>query len=359
MGAGIVSSYYLALYSSLTESRADDYAVHILQQFAHVIGRHMFAVDELRLHLVVIVGAGVCQTLQYALVGILQVIFAHQTYAHYLLGIAPALQEVAPWTQLRFLAHGDVQFPQDGSIQPLILHGHRHLVYAGHIFALYHALQFHVAEVGHLLAHIVAQVMLGAQHQYVGLDTLALELLHAALGGLGLQLSCCMQIGNIGQMHVHGVLPKLPSQLSDGLQEGGALDIAYRSAYLCDDEVELLVVAEQLYVTLHLVGDVRHHLYGLAQIIAPALLLYHVLVDAPGGDVVGLGGLYAGEAFVVAQVEVRLQTIYSHVTLPMLIGIKCSGVDVDVRVKLLDSDVVASGLQQFAYRRGDYTLAQR
>ena len=53
------------------------------------------------------------------------------------------------------------------------------------------------------------------------------------------------------------------------------------------------------------------------------------------------------------------QTIYSHVTLPMLIGIERSRVDVDVRVKLLDSDVVASGLQQFAYRRGDYTLAQR
>ena len=246
---------------------------------------------------------------------------------------------------MRLFSHRDVQFPQDGGIQSLVLHGHGHLVDAGHILALYHAFKFHVAEVCHLLAHIIAQMMFCAQHQDVGLYSLALQLLHTALCRLGLQFPCSMQIGYIGQMHVDGILAQLPSQLSDGFQKGCTLDVAYGASYLGDDEVKFPVVSQQLDVALYLVGDVRNHLYGLAQVITPSLLFYHVLIDTPRGDVVGLGGLYSCKPLIVSQVQVGLQSVHSHIAFPMLVGVQRSRVNVDIWVKLLYRDVVPSGLQ--------------
>ena len=100
---------------------------------------------------------------------------------------------------------------------------------------------------------------------------------------------------------------------------------------------------------LYLVGDMRHHLYGLAQVVAPALTVYHSLVYAPRRDRVVARGAYAGEAFIVTKVEVGLHAVVGNITLAMLIGIERAGIDIDIRVKLLYGDFVATRLQQFSY----------
>ena len=102
----------------------------------------------------------------------------------------------------------------------------------------------------------------------------------------------------------------------------------------------------------------RHHLDGLAEIVATALLVDDRLVDAACRHGVGFGGTDAGETLVMTEVEVGLHTVYSDIALAVLVGIEGSGVNVDVRVKLLDGNTEASGLQQFADRSGDNTFTE-
>ena len=89
----------------------------------------------------------------------------------------------------------------------------------------------------------------------------------------------------------------------------------------------------------------RHHLYGLSEIVAASFFVYHGLVDAACGERVGACGLYAGESLVVSEVEVGLHSVNGHVTFAVLVWVQCARVDIYVRVKLLDGDVVASCLQ--------------
>ena len=102
------------------------------------------------------------------------------------------------------------------------------------------------------------------------------------------------------------------------------------------------------HAALDFVRDVGHHLDGLAQVVAVALAVDDGLVDAAGGDGVVSCGMDAGEALVVSQVQVGLHAVGRHVALAVLVGIQRPGVDVDVGVELLDGDLVAACLQQFA-----------
>ena len=115
----------------------------------------------------------------------------------------------------------------------------------------------------------------------------ALQLLHAVLRGFGLQLIGSLQIGHVGEVNADSVATQLPAQLTDGLHEGGAFDVADGAAHLGDDEVELLVLfVLTQHTTLDFVGDVGHHLDGLAQVVTLALAVDDRLVDAAGGDAV-------------------------------------------------------------------------
>ena len=200
-------------------------------------------------------------------------------------------------------------------------------------------------------------MLLCSEYEHVGLYTHALQLLHAVLCGLCLELACSLEIGDISKVYAHGALAQLPLQLPDGLEEGRALYVAYGTSYLCDDEVVVILLPQELDVALYLVGDMRHHLNGFAQIVAPALLVYDALVYSSGGHGVGLGGLNACESLVVSEVQVGLHAVYGHVALTVLIGIERAGIDVNVRVKLLDGDVVTSCLQELTDGRRDDALS--
>lgn len=90
------------------------------------------------------------------------------------------------------------------------------------------------------------------------------------------------------------------------------------------------------------VGDMRDNLYGFAEIIATAFLVDYGLEYASGCHIVGAGGQDISETFVVTEVEVRFMTIDRDITFAVFVGIQGSRVDVDVGVKLLDCNTVAS-----------------
>ena len=201
--------------------------------------------------------------------------------------------------------------------------------------------------------------MLGAQHEDVGLNTDALQFFHRVLRRLRLQFAGCGQIGHVGQVYADGVAAQFPFQLTDGLEEGVTLDVAHGTANLGDNEVVVAVLAQIEHVALDFVRDMGDDLYGLAKVVAAALLFDDALVDAAGGHIVVTGGLDTREAFVVAKVKVGFLTIVCHVAFAVLVGVERARVNVDVGVELLDGDIVTTCLKKFADGRGDNTLSQR
>ena len=175
--------------------------------------------------------------------------------------------------------------------------------------------------------------------------------------GLGLQLAGGRDVGHQRQVHEHRVVgPKLVAELADGFEEGQGFDVADGAADFHQHEVEVGGFAQDGF--LDRVGDVGDDLDGGAEVVAATLLGDHVLVDAPGGGVVELGRVDAGEAFVVAEVEVCLGAVIGDEDLPVLVRAHGAGVDVEVGVELAQLDLEAAGLQQGAERGGCNSFAQ-
>ena len=359
VGAAIFRRKQLAFRAPAPEARTDHDASHAVQPATDVVFRQVFAVDENRLHLPSVICSCMGKAFAYALIGILQVVLAHESDGHLTHSLPAALQEVAPRTERRSLPHLYAQLLQADGIQSLLLHVDRHLIDTGQVLTLDDGIHVDITEVCHLRPQAVTQLMLGAQHQHLRLYAQPLQLLHAGLRGFGLQLSSCCQIGHQGQVYVQcPPWSQFPSQLSDGFQERLALDVADGSAYLRDDEVQLLLRSLQQDAPFDFIRNMRNHLDGLPQIVAAPFTLDDTQVDAPCGDAVVACGLNAGEALVVSQVEVGLHAVGGDVALSVLVWVQRTGVDVDVGVELLDGDPVAACLQQLAQRSRDDALAQ-
>ena len=91
----------------------------------------------------------------------------------------------------------------------------------------------------------------------------------------------------------------MPAQLSDGLHERCTLYVADGTTHFGDDEVKSFVEPLTEHAPLDLVGDVRHHLDGLAQVVAMPFAVDDGLVDATRGDAVVAGSMNARETFIV------------------------------------------------------------
>jgi len=180
------------------------------------------------------------------------------------------------------------------------------------------------------------------------------------LGGLGLQLGRGPNSGDQGDVDVERVAgSQVVLHLADGLEERLPLDVTDGAADLDDGHVSPLGRGGDQDALLDLVGDVRDDLDGAAQVVAPALLPDDRTVDLTRGYIGELGEVDVDEPFVVAQVEVGLGAVVGDEDLAVLIGVHVAGVDVDVRVELLQRDLEAAVLQQPPEGRGRDALAHR
>jgi len=128
------------------------------------------------------------------------------------------------------------------------------------------------------------------------------------LGRLGLEFPGGGNPRHQCQMDVTGIVAAfLDAHLADGFEKRQRLDVAHGTAHLDDRHVGAFGPA--LDENLDLVGDMRNDLNGLAQIFAAPLLLDHRLIDLACGEVVALAHLGAGEALVVAEIEIGLGAI--------------------------------------------------
>ncbi len=149
---------------------------------------------------------------------------------------------------------------------------------------------------------------------------------------------------------------KLVADLADSLEKGQALDVADGAADFDQDEIHALVAGED--ELLDGVGHVRDYLHGAAQIVAAPFGREHIPIDAPGCDVVVAPGRDAGEALVVAQIEIGFRAVIGNEHLTVLVGAHRAGIDIEIGVELAQPHRVASRLQQRAKRRRCQALTQ-
>ena len=90
----------------------------------------------------------------------------------------------------------------------------------------------------------------------------------------------------------------------------------------------------------------RNHLDRLAQIAAFAFSRDHRAVDAARCVVAVLRAIDAGESFVVSEIQVGLCAVNSDIDFAMLIRRHCSGVYIDVGIKLLEAYPIPALLQK-------------
>ncbi|OIQ69590.1 hypothetical protein GALL_488070 [mine drainage metagenome] len=146
-------------------------------------------------------------------------------------------------------------------------------------------------------------------------------------------------------------------ELADRLEERQALDIANGAADFAKHEIDLIFT--DVKEVFDFIGDVRDDLNGFAEVVATALFFQHVRIDATRGHRVGLAGMDASKALVVAEVEVGFGAVVGDEHLAMLKGRHRAGIDVEIGVEFAQADREAARLQQRTKGGGGETLAQR
>ena len=291
-------------------------------------------------------------------VGVGQVhVLADETDAHVEVGAADAIHERAPLGELGLVLL-QVQDPAHVVVEALVVQDERDLVQRLGVDRGDDPLLGHVAELADLLLEPGGDRAVGAAHDRVRLDAPAAQLGDRVLRGLGLLLARRADERHERHVDVEDVLAAdVLAELPDRLEEREDLDVADGATDLGDHHIDVFR-GQRGDAVLDLVGDVRDHLHGLAEVRAVALLREHRLVDRAGGRVALAVQRNVDEALVVAEVEVGLATVVRDEDLAVLERVHRSGVDVDVWVELLHRDPKTACLQQPAERRCGEALAE-
>lgn len=167
--------------------------------------------------------------------------------------------------------------------------------------------------------------MAGRPTYQIGDQTITPNRLDGLLCRLGLLLA--MDDRHVRDVDLHKVVLARPSpQLTHGLDEGHALDVADGAAQLNDADIRLFArvvdgdARDLLDPVLDGIGDVGHDLHRLAEIVALALALNDVLVDLARGDVVVAGKGDVEVALVVAEIEVDFTAVGEDEDFAMPVG---------------------------------------
>jgi hypothetical protein len=136
---------------------------------------------------------------------------------------------------------------------------------------------------------------------------------------------------------------QLDPHLADRFQERQRLDVAHRAADLDDRQLRLArAAADEM---LDFVRDMRNDLDGAAEVVAPALLLDHALIDLAGGEIVALRHLGMQEALVMAEIEVGLGAVLGDEDFTVLERAHGPRIHVEIGIQLDHRDLETTGLE--------------
>ena len=334
----------LAFGTALAEAAGHQYAVDIFEEAGGVVALEHFAVDPVQMDFHIIGQAAMGQRLGQRLVAVLDLhVLADHGDAHFAFRVLHPLDHFGPARQVGFGGILDAEHFQELRVEADIVIGERHAIDGVQVHGGNDALGGQVAEQADLAAIIVGNGMGGAAQQNVGLDADGPQLFHAVLGRLGLELARRFDERHQRQVDEGGLAaPQIIVQLADGFEERQAFDVPHRAADFHQQEVQPVYVGQHEF--LDHVGDVRDHLHGAAQIAALALLLDHLGIDAPGGDVVGLARRHAGEAFIVPQVQIGLGTVVGDIDFAVLERAHRARIHIQIRVEFAQTYFVTARL---------------
>src|SRR5206468_5465543 len=135
-----------------------------------------------------------------------------------------------------------------------------------------------VAEERDLALDIGIEEPVGAAEQNVRLNPDRAQVAHAVLGRLGLELAGRADERHERQVNVEGIVAAdVLAELADRFEKRQALDVADGAADL--DEHDVDIVRHRSNRVFDFIGDVRNHLDGAPEIIAPPLLLDDALIN--------------------------------------------------------------------------------
>ncbi len=188
-----------------------------------------------------------------------------------MVGVILFAQELVPLAHVA-LTRIQTQALANAQVKVLLGKQLRNIVNARAILVGKDAIGVDVAEACDLSADSVIDMVVGAQHDDIGLDAKAAELLDGMLRGLGLDLVGGGDIGNERHVDVADVLGAgLLAVLADGLDKRLRLDVADRAAQLGDDYIGAGLLLDAAELVLNGIGDVGNHLHGTAQKVAATL----------------------------------------------------------------------------------------
>ena len=183
--------------AAFAETAGHQDAVDILKIVDDAFRLECFGVDPSGVDAHIIGDAAVSQGLGQGFIGIDQAgVFADDGDAHLALGLADALDDGLPASQVRRGLVGDAEARQNLGVEAGLVIADRHLIDGVHIERRYDRLLAHIAEQGDLVALRLGQFTFGAAQQDVGLDADAAQLLHRMLGRLGLEFARRLEIGH-------------------------------------------------------------------------------------------------------------------------------------------------------------------
>ena len=148
------------------------------------------------------------------------------------------------------------------------------------------------------------------------------------------------------------------ADLPDGFEEWKPFDVTNGPANLGDDDVDLIVLPELANASLDLIRDVRDDLNGCSEVVTASLLADHRLIYGTGGHVGIAVQMAVGVLCVDSEVEIGLPAIIGDEHLAMLEWVHRAGINIDVRVELLDRHPEATGFEESTERSSSDALAQ-
>ena len=129
-------------------------------------------------------------------------------------------------------------------------------------------------------------------------------------------------------------LARLRSELSDCLQKRQAFNVTDGASDLDNDNI--YPVCNKLYAIYELLRNVRNHLYGPAQVVAPPFFGDNGVINFTGCKIVIAAQFGARKTFVVTKVQIGFRTVIRYNNLTMLKRVHGSRVDVYVGVEFLN-----------------------
>ena len=358
--AGVLQRADLALDAADAEAAGHADGVHVAEEAGRallglaLVGGHPDQVD-----LGLVGEAAGAQGLGDRQVGVRQVdVLADQRDGDLLGRVVHDAQQVVPLGPVD-VAERQVQPPYDVGVEALAVQHLGDVVDRRGVAGVDDRLVVDVAHQRDLRLHRLRDRPVGAADDRVRLEADRAQRGHRVLGRLGLQLAGGADVGHQGDVQEeHVVAAHVVADLAGGLQERQRLDVADGAADLGDHHVDV-GAGHRPDPVLDLVGDVRDHLDGVAEVVAAALLGDHLGVDLAGGDVRDAREVGVQEALVVPDVQVGLGAVVGDEDLAVLERVHRPGVHVEVGVELLHRDPQTAGLQQAAEAGGGEPLAQR